>query len=67
MGERGHGYTYGLFLLMCDRKPQTSVKQYPSITNTNKVAGKKKESCESGVQNPSEQYGSGYTGQSVRL
>ena len=42
MGERGHGYTYGLFLLMCDRKPQNSVKQYPSITNTNKVAGKKK-------------------------
>ena len=27
MGGRGHGYTYGWFLLMCDRKPQNSVKQ----------------------------------------
>ena len=27
MGGRGHGYTYGWFLLMYDRKPQNSVKQ----------------------------------------
>ena len=27
MGRRGHGYTYGWFLLMYDRKPQNSVKQ----------------------------------------
>ena len=27
LGGRGHGCTYGLFLLMYDRKPQNSVKQ----------------------------------------
>ena len=27
MGGRGHGYIYGLLLLMYDRKPQNSVKQ----------------------------------------
>ena len=26
MGGRGHGYTYGLFLMMYDRKQQNSVK-----------------------------------------
>ena len=28
---RGHGCTYGCFLLMYDRKPQNSESNYPSI------------------------------------
>ena len=40
-GRRGHGCTYGWFLLMCDRKPQNYVKKLSF--NLKKKSGKKKE------------------------
>ena len=44
MGGRGHGCTYGWFLLMYDRKPQNSIKQLPFKYKKNfKSKSKKKE------------------------
>ena len=41
-GRRGHGYTYGWFLFMHDRKPQNSVK--PLSFNLEKIKFKEKKS-----------------------
>ena len=40
LGGRGHGYAYGWFLLMYDRKSQNSVKQF---SFNSKILKKRKE------------------------
>ena len=44
-GRRGHECTYGWLLLMCDRKPQNSIKQLSFNQKKNKVIKKKQKKC----------------------